>query len=65
MVENRFEVLRPCINQDTGRKMKPGETISGLSSFEMGRHLAEGNIAPVKAAPKKRAAKRGRPKYDD
>ena len=65
-MEKQFKVVRGCINQDTGRLMKCGDTIYKLSEFEISRHLAEGNIVPlptekvekaVAAPPEKRKRK--------
>ncbi len=42
-----YEVVQQCINQDTKEKLKPGDIVDNLSNFEIGRHLAEGNIIPV------------------
>ena len=39
-----FRVLKECWNQDTRQRLKEGDIISGLSSFEVSRNLAEGNI---------------------
>lgn len=45
--EKQFKVIKPCIDQDTKRRLKPGEFYTFESDFEKGRHLAEGNIVPV------------------
>jgi len=42
-----FEVVKPCIDQDTKRRLKPGELYTFKSDFEKGRHLAEGNVIPI------------------
>lgn len=39
----KFKVVKECINQDNRQRMRPGDIVT-LSAFEMGRHLAEGNI---------------------
>ena len=63
----KYKVIRPCIDQDSKKKLQPGDTVHDLSDFEVGRHLAEGNIVPdigpdiersVKKPPEKRAPKR-------
>ena len=41
-----FEVVKKCINQDTKKRLHPGDVVDDLSDFEKGRHLAEGNIIP-------------------
>lgn len=61
----KFKVVKACIDQDNGKKLKPGDVIGNLSAFERGRHLAEGNIAPlddreVEHAVRKPAEKRKR-----
>ena len=62
----RLEIIKHCVNQDTGRLMKPGDIVSDLSAFEIGRHLAEGSAVPfvekeieraVAAPPEKRKRK--------
>lgn len=42
-----FEVVKPCIDQDTKKKLMPGDTWQPSSDFEQGRHLAEKNVIPV------------------
>ena len=43
-VPTHFRVLKECWNQDAHQRLKEGDIISGLSSFEISRNLAEGNI---------------------
>lgn len=43
-IPTHFRVLKECWNQDTRQRLKAGDIISGLSEFEVGRNLAEGNI---------------------
>jgi hypothetical protein len=43
-IPTHFRVLKECWNQDTRQRLKAGDIISGLSAFEVGRNLAEGNI---------------------
>jgi len=43
-VPTHFRVLKECWNQDAHQRLKEGDIISGLSSFEVSRNLAEGNI---------------------
>ncbi len=63
-----WRVIKSCINQDTGRKMEPGEIVCELSAFEIGRHLAEKNMIPMEpetasvAPPENQMKQRGRPR---
>lgn len=43
----KFKVVAPCINQDTRQELQPDDIVEGMSAFEIGRHLAEGNIVPL------------------
>ena len=43
----RLKIVKLCINQDTGEKLKPGDIVEFSSSFETGRHLAEKNAVPA------------------
>lgn len=43
----KYKVIKPCVDQDTKKKLDPGDSWSPSSEFEMGRHLAEGNIVPI------------------
>ena len=54
----KFKVVSPCINQDSGKKLKPGDFVENLSDFDRGRHLAEGNIVPVDDRRVERAVKK-------
>ena len=51
----RLKIVKNCINQDTGRLMKPGDIARDLSDFEVSRHLAEGNAVPIIDAEVERA----------
>ena len=51
----RLEIIKHCVNQDTGRLMKPGDIARDLSDFEISRHLAEGNAVPITDAEIERA----------
>jgi len=42
----RWKVAKPCVNQETGQRLRPGEIVAFQSDFEIGRHLAEHNIVP-------------------
>ena len=73
-MESKYKVVRGCINQDTGRLMKADDIIHTMSAFEIGRHLAEGNIVPlpnieieraVAAPPEKRKRRYTRKKKND
>jgi len=46
-MESKYKVVRGCVNQDNKRLMKIGDIIYSMSAFEIGRHLAEGNIVPI------------------
>ena len=66
-----YKVVNKCINQDTKETMYPGDKVKNLSHFELGRHLAEGNIVPINGRSVERAVsdppekrKRGRPKNE-
>ena len=43
-VPTHFRVLKECWNQDTRQRLMVGDIVSGLSAFEIGRNLSEGNI---------------------
>ena len=64
----RAKIVKGCINQDTGRLLKPGDIVPDMSEMEFSRHLAEGNAVPVTdaeieravaAPPEKRRRRRG------
>ena len=38
----KLEVIKPCINQDDGKSLSPGDVVE-FSEMEASRHLAEGN----------------------
>lgn len=48
--ERAFKISNNCINQDTGKHLCPGDIVTypkDLNTFEMSRHLAEGNMVPL------------------
>ena len=54
----KFKVVKACIDQDTGKRLEPGDMVENLSAFERGRHLAEGNIVPADDRGTERAVKK-------
>lgn len=54
----KFKVVKPCIDQDRKKKLKPGDVVGNLSAFERGRHLAEANIVPVDDREVERAVRK-------
>ena len=46
METGRYKVIKPCVDQDTKQRLKPGDLHNFKSDFEKGRHLAEGNVIP-------------------
>jgi len=52
MINGPFYVLESCVNQGTGKRYNPGETINNLSAGEYGRLTAFGKIAPGKIKKK-------------
>jgi len=54
----KFKVVRPCIDQDHKKKLKPGDVVENLSAFERGRHLAEANIVPLDDTEVERAVRK-------
>jgi hypothetical protein len=45
--ERVLKVVKECINQDTGKRLYPGDIVRSISIMEMSRHTAEGNMIPV------------------
>ena len=45
----KVKIVKPCINQDTKRRLEPGDVVDDFSAFELGRHFAEGNAIPIRA----------------
>lgn len=43
----KCKVIKACIDQDTKKKLEPGDIWQPSSDFELGRHLAEANVVPV------------------
>ena len=43
----KCKVIRACIDQDTKKRLEPGDIWQPASDFELGRHLAEANVVPV------------------
>ena len=69
-----FKVVKACIDQDTKKRLNPGDLVAKMSDFEKGRHLAEGNIIPfndkkrersVKNTPETKKRRLGRKKKND
>jgi hypothetical protein len=46
----KVKIVKPCVNQDTKKRLKPGDIVDNFSAFELGRHFAEGNAIPIRDA---------------
>lgn len=51
----KFKVVKPCVNQDDGSRLKPDDIITEFSDFERSRHLAEGNVIPLADSKREKA----------
>jgi len=48
--EKKFKIVKNCINQGTEKNLCPDDIViypKDLNTFEMSRHLAEGNMIPL------------------
>jgi len=44
----KVKIVKPCVNQDTKKRLEPGDVVNDFSAFELGRHFAEGNAIPIR-----------------